>query len=242
MAKKFQNKPPESFKYNKILNIVLVSAFGLLVIFFTTSKLTNEDDYFWHLATGRYIVQTHTIPSTDVFSYPTEGQPWLVTEWAWDVMTYLIFTSFSYLGLSILNTLVFFIIFGLYYRLLGKFKVSYTLITLFSILLIFGIFERLTPRPHIISYLFFAVILYLIVNFKYFGRLHYKKIYVIPFIFLFWANMHMGCIIGIGFFAVFIICEYIVYLKPNYFSKGHNGNTPLETEPNPYRNAWCHQR
>lgn len=222
MARKTPVKKEENPKFRKIFDIILLVSFGLLIIFFTTSKLTNEDDYFWHLSTGRYIVQNQTIPSTDVFSYPTEGQPWLVTEWAWDVLTYYVFISFGYLGLSILNTLVFLTIFGLYYLLLHKFKTSYPLIVIFSIVLIFGIFERLTPRPHIISYLFFAVLLYLFVNYKYFDRKNYKKLYIIPVIFLIWANMHMGCIIGIGIFGIFIISEWTAYLLTSKSSAKQN--------------------
>src|SRR5215472_18318703 len=34
-------------------------------------------DLGWQLATGRWIVQHHEIPSTDVFSYTAHGQPWV---------------------------------------------------------------------------------------------------------------------------------------------------------------------
>src|SRR5271165_5036696 len=34
-------------------------------------------DLGWQLATARWIVQHHQIPSTDVFSYTAQGQPWV---------------------------------------------------------------------------------------------------------------------------------------------------------------------
>ena len=34
-------------------------------------------DLGWQLATARWIVQHHEIPSTDVFSYTAQGQPWV---------------------------------------------------------------------------------------------------------------------------------------------------------------------
>src|SRR6201987_2703997 len=34
-------------------------------------------DLGWQLATARWIVQHHEIPSTDVFSYTARGQPWV---------------------------------------------------------------------------------------------------------------------------------------------------------------------
>jgi hypothetical protein len=154
----------------------LLFFFLVLIIFLTTSKLTNEDDYFWHLATGRYIVQTFSIPTNDVFSYPTQGQRWLVTEWGWDVLTYFIYNSFSYIGLSVLNTLVFLILFGVFFFVLKKSKVNQSLITLFSIILVFGVFERLTPRPHIVSYLFIVILLCLLIYQKYLDRSSIRKL------------------------------------------------------------------
>ncbi|RPI14562.1 MAG: hypothetical protein EHM58_16215 [Ignavibacteriae bacterium] len=200
-----------------VYNYILLLIFAVFLVFFTTNKLTNEDDYFWHLATGRYIVETGSIPSTDVFSFSTDGQHWLVTEWGWDVLTFSIFSVSGYTGLSALTTIVFALIFTAYVFVLRKFKVSYAVIILFSVLLCFGIFERVTPRPHIITYLFFVLLISALVNYKYFNR-NTKSIYFLPFMFLLWANMHMGCVLGIILFAVFLLVELIIYLKPDKFS------------------------
>lgn len=214
--KKLSNE--QTSKYNRPITTGLVFAFFLFIIFFTTSKLTNEDDYFWHLATGRYIVQNNSIPNQDVFSFPTLGQPWLVTEWGWDVLTFLIFNSFSFLGLSVLNSVVYLIFFGSYLWVLRKLKLSYSLIILLFVVLAFGMFERLTPRPHIVSYVFFAILLSLLINLKYADRTSIKKLFLIPIIFLFWANMHIGCIIGLVIFGCYLVCEFIIYFKPRIFS------------------------
>ena len=166
MTKTKPKKQVTAVRYSPVPDILMFSLFALLIIFLTTSKLTNEDDYFWHLATGRYIVQNGSIPAQDVFSYPTLGQPWLVTEWGWDVLTYEIFNVSGYTGLSVLNTIVFLLIFLIYFLTARKFKISYPVFIIFSILLIFGIFERLTPRPHIISYLFFALLPAILINYN----------------------------------------------------------------------------
>jgi len=131
---KGQAKTTPAPKNNKLYNYILLSAFALFIILFTTSKLTNEDDYFWHFATGRYIVETGSIPSNDVFSFSSAGTRWLVTEWGWDVMTFIIFKYLGYAGISILCTLTFLIMFFVYYVLLRRFDVSETVIIFFFIL------------------------------------------------------------------------------------------------------------
>lgn len=212
-----KKKKAQQISDKRIYDIALLLIFAVFLVLFTTNKLTNEDDYFWHLSTGRYIVQTGTIPSTDVFSFSTEGQHWLVTEWGWDVLTYFLFSAFGYTGLSILTTLIFFLIFASYFFILKKFNVSNSIIVFSSLLLCFGIFERITPRPHIITYLFFVLLMTGLLFFKYFNR-NTRIIYFIPLMFLLWANMHMGCVIGIILFFIICAAEVVIYLYPARFS------------------------
>jgi len=216
--KKKQHKKVIIAKGKIIYDYILIAIFTIFLILFTTSLLTNEDDYFWHMATGRFIMQTGEIPSTDVFSFPTAGQRWFATEWGWGVLTYNIFSVFGYTGLSILNTIIYLLLFGSLLYISRKFKVSYSIIILFLALLAFGIFERLTPRPHSISYLFYVLLVSALVSYKYFDRVKTYYLYLLPVMFLLWANMHMGCMIGFVLFAVFIAVELVIYLKPAKFS------------------------
>ncbi|MDZ4711109.1 MAG: hypothetical protein SGI89_02145 [bacterium] len=225
MAKKHSQKIPSkipskesTFRDNPLYNYGLMIFFAVFVILFTTFKISGDDDVFWHLATGRYIVETHEVPSTDIFGYVTEGNQWMPFEWGWDVLTYGLYSMGGYTALSVFRTLVFLLMFYLFFLILRKFKASYTLIFLFLTLLTFGIMDRLTPRPHIISMLFFVLLLYIIINYKYFNRSDHKILFFIPLMFLVWANMHMGIIAGLFLFGIFVVSEIIIYLKPNKFS------------------------
>ena len=224
MAKKQLKSLPKAqlkkktFVDSPIYNYGLLLLFGVFIILLTTFKITGDDDVFWHLATGRYIVETHHVPSTDIFGYVTQGQKWMPFEWGWDVLTYGLYNIGGYTALSIFRTIIFLLIFYLFFHILRKFKVSYTIIFLFLTILAFGIIDRLTPRPHIISMLFFVLLLYIIISYKYFNRTNYKILFFIPLIFLIWANMHMGIIAGIFLMGIFVFSEIIIYLKPHNFS------------------------
>ncbi|MEP7145381.1 MAG: hypothetical protein ABI792_00075 [bacterium] len=224
MAKRLKKAPPKisktspPLKDNPLYNYGLLVLFTVFIILFTTFKITGDDDVFWHLATGRYIVETHSVPSTDIFGFATEGQTWMPFEWGWDVLTYGIYNLGGYTALSIFKTLIFLLIYFIFFLILRKFKISYTIIFLFFTLLTFGIMDRLTPRPHIMSLLFFAVLLYIIIRYKYFNRENYKMLFFIPLIFLIWANMHMGIIAGMFLMGIFITSEIIIYFYPEKFS------------------------
>ncbi|HEY5610871.1 MAG TPA: hypothetical protein VIL97_06680 [Thermoanaerobaculia bacterium] len=42
-------------------------------------------DYFWHLATGRWIVEHHALPATDPFGVASERIPWINGEWLFEI-------------------------------------------------------------------------------------------------------------------------------------------------------------
>ena len=192
--------------------------FAVFIMMFTTFKISGDDDVFWHLATGKYIAETHHVPSEDIFGFVTQGQQWMPFEWGWDLITYGLYSAGGYTAISIFRTIVFLLIFFIFFRIMRKFGVSYTMIFLILLLTAFGIIDRLTPRPHIMSLLFFAVLIYLLTEYKYFNRKNVRILYFIPFLFLLWANIHMGVLAGALLLLVFFISELILFLKPDKFS------------------------
>lgn len=233
MSKKQKKSPQKnlkqsSLKDNPLYNYGLIILFTVFIILFTSFKISGDDDVFWHLATGRYIVETHNVPSTDIFGFVTQGNQWMPFEWGWDVLTYGLYNLGDYTAISIFRTIIFLLIFFIFFRILKKFNVSYTIIFLFLTLLAFGIIDRLTPRPHIISLLFFSLLLYIIVEYKYFNRNNYRILFFLPLIFLIWANMHMGIIAGLFLLGIFVVSETIIYFKPNKFS---SKEIPAFTKP-----------
>lgn len=205
---------------NLYINYALLAIFTIFIILLTTFKISGDDDFFWHLSTGRYIVNTHSVPSVDVFGFKTSGQAWMPFEWGWDVLTYGLYNLGGINLILAFRTIVFLILFFLLYRMLEKFKVKLTVSLIMMTLLSFGIIDRLTPRPHIISLLLFIVVLYIILDFRYFKRDNFKRLYYLPVIFLLWANMHMGIIGGLFLLGLYYTSELLQFLFPAKFSLG----------------------
>ncbi len=221
-TKKKGKKPEKSsktvYQENKYINYAVLFLFAVFLCYFSTFKITGDDDVFWHLATGKYIVNTGHVPDTDVFGYMTEGQQWMPFEWGWDVITYGVYSLAGYAGISILRTVLLLLFFGILYYILQRFKVGFALSVFLLLILSFSIIDRLTPRPHLMSYLFFALLLLIITNYRYFNRKNHKILYFIPLIFLLWANMHMGIIAGGFLMVIYFASELIQYLKPSAYS------------------------
>ncbi len=206
---------------SKIITYFLISLFAVFIALISNSKLSGEDDLFWYLSTGRYIVQTGTFPSTDVFGYTTAGKPWIPFEWGWDVLNYYIFQIDGFISLSLFATLIILLIYYLLFRLLIKFKVNTSLSFIVLLLLTFGMLPRLTIKPHLATYLLFMVVLTIIINYKYFDRKNYKILFYLPLVFALWMNLHMGVLAGLMMLGIFTISEII-----NYTFKITNPVTP----------------
>src|SRR5689334_17475900 len=100
----------------KLLLPVLVGVLLLPAALGSSQTIFNDGDVSWHIATGRWILQHHAIPSTDPFSFSWAGKPWVPMEWLSDVIHATAFDLVGYSGISAivtfsmmaLNALVFF--------------------------------------------------------------------------------------------------------------------------------------
>lgn len=58
-------------------DIILVACVGWLA----AARPLADNSLFTHIATGRYIWETRSVPTVDIYSFVAEGQPWVVQSW-----------------------------------------------------------------------------------------------------------------------------------------------------------------
>src|SRR5579863_7542651 len=56
---------------------LLLGFLALTYAFLAGLRTVSDFDLGWQMATARWIVQHHSIPSVDVLSYTAAGQPWI---------------------------------------------------------------------------------------------------------------------------------------------------------------------
>jgi hypothetical protein len=74
---------------------VVLLALALLVVLLPAALLPiSSYDFFWHLATGRWITEHHALPLTDPFAIASDRSPrineWINGEWLYQVVLYTI--------------------------------------------------------------------------------------------------------------------------------------------------------
>lgn len=184
-------------------NFLLV-AFIILLTIFSTFKIFQDDDIFWHLATGRYILENKSIPSTDIFTYMDTDIKWIPCEWGWDIITYSIYNFGGYVALSIFRTLLLIMTFVFLILSLRNLNVNQFLIYVSLLLVSIAILPRMSIRPHLFSYLGYAFLIYVFTSVN-LDEKKFKLLYIVPIVFLFWANIHMSVMLGFAIVLLFTV-------------------------------------
>ncbi len=120
------------------------------------------DDQWWHLLTGRYVLEHGSVPETDPFSFTFQGQPWVNWEWLSGVLMASAWKLAGPWGLVALRWLAMVLtIFAMWRHLCRDGAVNRPWLRTLSLLLLalslLVVFGRATDRPHLYALPFLAV-------------------------------------------------------------------------------------
>ncbi|MDH4230469.1 MAG: hypothetical protein OEW04_00385 [Nitrospirota bacterium] len=183
-----------------------------------------ECDFFWHLKTGEWIWQHKSLPSEDPFAYTTpegysERKHFILTSyWLSQIIYYLSYLAGGMTGIIFLR----FIVVGLLIFLVLKRKAGDSILyeCLLIIFIVFFLTRFSLERPHVYSFLFFPLILYLLDKIRdEDDSFDEKKKYLfLPLIMILWANMHGGYVLGQAVIVMYLVTEGLKFthhsLKP----------------------------
>ncbi len=167
----------------------------LLILGASLSVFPLQDfDVWFHLATGRHILEHATIPHYDVFSHTAHGARWITHEWLTEVLFFLVYQASGITGLIGFKAFIVCLT-ALTLFLLGRrtrLPPEWILIVLTPCL--FMISFRAFVRPHVLTELCLAVLLLTLYGFPDLTRKHGR--WLIPLGMLLWGNLHSGALLG----------------------------------------------
>jgi len=181
---------------NFLLGLVYLSFF---IVYFLEGLLLLDPDFGWHLRFGQ-IVLAKGIIYKDLFSYTMPSYNFIDHEWLSDVLLALFYPIIGKVGFSLIFASILSISLMIQARIVRNRWVlipfSLSGMSLFSVA---GI------RPQLFSILFFSIIISLVLN-----KTNYEKYkYAVPLLFLVWANLHGGFLVGIFVLLLFILFKFI---------------------------------
>ena len=185
----------------KLLRALLIAlaALALLYALLAGLRTVSDFDLGWQLATGRWLVEHHQVPSTDVFSYTARGQEWIYPPFS-GALFFLLYRLGGYAALSWLGALT---CAGCVALLLRRGGVITMVLALVAVpVLAF----RTGPRSEMFTTLLFAAFLSLLWQ-------HYREgrapLYWLPPLMLLWANLHYGFLAGFGALGAYVMLEVL---------------------------------
>jgi len=192
-----------SKEIKRAFTAAFVIAFAVILLLLSFREIISND-FWWHLALGKWMLATNSFLMNDIFSYTFQGQPWLNSTWIFDLVIFKLFESTSYIGLNIFR---FFVFGGTFFFLYKAARLKNT-----SIILILSIFLLTLPqmrpflRPEITYPLFLSFFLWALYAYKYNRS---KLIYLLPLIEVIWVNTHGSFLAGPILTGIFFGSELI---------------------------------
>ncbi len=187
---------------------------GLLLLLACAASLTpiRSYDYWWHLATGRFILEHRAVPRVDPFSFTAAGTPWVDHEWLFQILAYLGHTLAGPGALVTLKTAAIMLL-GLlmaeHLRREGHGPAGTALI-LTPVLV--GAAFRFDVRPELATLILAPLVLHLVLRARDRGRR--GPLIAVPLLVALWSNLHPGAILAPVFLGLGLLCTAVAEAIP----------------------------
>ncbi len=184
----------------------------LVALFAMGLREAYDSDMWWHLATGRYIVEQRTIPRHDVFSYTVPDHRWFTHEWLTQVGMYGLHRMGGMAALIVAAAAVVALTFALVYvRCVSGASLTAALrgegrpFLAIPLILLGAVASAVTwgPRPQLLNGLLMALFLLLLARYR---RDPTSRVaWAFPPLTVLWANLHSGFYLGLGLLTVVLV-------------------------------------
>ncbi|MDI6794576.1 MAG: hypothetical protein QME81_17195 [bacterium] len=203
---------------HSLLRLLLPSLLDIFLVVVFMHSLTPIEGYdtWWHLRAGQDIISSLNIPHQDHYSYTASGRPWVAHEWLAEAVFAGIYSKGGLPLLIFLKALIITGTFGLLGTILLR-KGASILATLGLLsIALFSSVPFWTVRPHIFTFLFFALYLFVLERYRQLpNNPKILSLLLLPLVMTFWVNLHGGFVIGLVTVLIYLIGGYLSFWLKN---------------------------
>lgn len=178
---------PRGLDWSAIVAIVAVGA----VLIFASLRCICNPDFWWQLATGRYVVENGW-PGTDAFSFTVADHAWIEMRWLYCVTLYGLSQTLGFGSTVIAKCLCLALTFGLAASIFAR-RRNLVLTCAVLLLAVFASRQRFFVRPELATFLFMAIFMVIIERYR---CRQSRMIYLCPFLQVVWVNSHTVFVMG----------------------------------------------
>ncbi|HEX4946314.1 MAG TPA: hypothetical protein VFZ34_06615 [Blastocatellia bacterium] len=159
-----------------------------------TSSIFADPDFWWHLRTAQWMLEHGAVPTTDPFSQGGAGKPWFAYSWLFELLLYSLYQRFGLSAILLYKVPLLLAILWSVLALLRQLGQSFLVAIGLTSLVVLALTPLLTPRPWLLTILFFTWELHLLIRFRQTGNT--RCLYWLLPLFALWANVHIQFIYG----------------------------------------------
>jgi hypothetical protein len=189
----------------RVTSTVILRVLLFTAVFSLAAVPPLDPDLWWHLANGRLIFATGSIPHLDVYSFSAAGQPWVMHEWLADLGMYLLYQLG---GIPLMVGIFAGVVTASAVCLYLLVRQTGLAVTAAAALTLVGALSGSTAwgaRPQLLNVLFCGLLLLGLTRYRA-GRL--SALALPPFIWL-WANLHSAFVVGVIISLLFLAGEVV---------------------------------
>lgn len=183
------------------------AVFAITVIRLCTTQV--DPDYWWHLATGRWLLDHGRIPATDPFSFSAAGKAWYAHEWLGELLIGVADRIGGYAAGILLTALLVTLAAWLVWRAARCYGVAARAATLLTLAGGFFLIRYFAVRPQVWTWALFALLLHELAAHDSGGR---RRLWLVPALFALWINVHLSALIGLAALGLYTLCLALRWL------------------------------
>ncbi len=173
---------------------VAAAAFAIAV-----SLPGGDPDTYWHLASGKWMVEHGQLLRTDVFSSTVNGAPYSVGEWLGELAIYGAYVLGGWAGIALLRATL--VAIGAFFITRIALRAAPAPFALAVTALALALSEiTWTDRPQLFTFALFPLVFELLIVARA-GRS--RLLFIVPPLILVWTNLHGGYALGLALVAIF---------------------------------------
>lgn len=182
-------------------------------------KPLYDNDFYWHLKTGCWILDNRALPATDPFSIPPQPEDYhrtrfmLSSYWLFQLMLCLFYKAGGFSSILVFRFILAVVLIAVFYRFSDRKRLFTALVASVGITQLLD--EHFPERPQFISFVCVALLLSVTIN-----HLAKRRRELLPLLvplcltMLLWANAHGGFLLGDILLVVVLLAEGGKFVHP----------------------------
>jgi hypothetical protein len=186
---------------------------ALLLATAALSLLDIRDfDYWWHLKTGELILSSGAVPMADTYTYTVPGARYLDVHWLFQVLVYRLHGAGGHAAVVVAVFAVIAAAVGFAAAAAAVHRKDRPALLVLCVALgLLAASDRIMPRPEIATILLLCTLVYLLERWLERGG---RSIWLVPPLFLLWANVHGLFAVGLGVIGLALAGEALEAVLP----------------------------